>query len=371
MNKKDSLHFFIIAGEDSGDLHGSQVIVNLKKMHKNVVFSGLGGPQMMQAGLVSLVSFDSLAVMGFVEIIKRIPFFLSLERLLLQHIKKTRPNKILLIDYPGLNLRLAKKIKQKYNIPIYYYISPQLWAWKENRLQIIKKYIDHMIVIFPFEKEWYKNRNVSVQFFGHPIIDLSQQYQISPKKRNKNVVVALCPGSRYQEVKKHLPIFTKLVNSPQLINKNISFILYLAPGISDTTVTNISAYKNVTIEKKPILQSFKAVDFAIIASGTATLESAIALTPMVVIYKMSLLSWLITKSMIKTKYASIVNILAKQKIVPELLQKECNTKNIINELLEFIQLHKSGKTQKAFNHIKALLGDGNAYKRTASFLINE
>tara|TARA_Y100000590_G_scaffold466875_1_gene643695 strand:+ start:701 stop:1825 length:1125 start_codon:yes stop_codon:yes gene_type:complete len=371
MNKKNKLNLFIIAGEDSGDFHGAHIIQEIKKKEKRIVLTGLGGKYLKKAGLNSFYPLKNLSVMGFWEVLKNLSFFFKLEKELLHHIKQNRPDKIILIDYPGFNMRLAKKIKQITNIPIYYYISPQLWAWKEKRLQTIKNYIDYMIVIFPFEKIWYQKRGIKVQYFGHPILDLIKNQDLKKTNLGHKVRIALCPGSRMQEINKHLPVFERLIQYYGIENKNIEFIIYKAPGIQKQTFSQIDLHNNVTITSNTILKSFKSIDLAVVASGTATLECAMSLTPFITIYKMSYFSWIITKKLVKSPFASMVNILAKKLIVTELLQANYNIKNLIKNIDLLLDPLVQNHMVRAFKNIRSQLGSGLAYEQTAEFILNE
>ena len=370
-NRKQT--FFILAGESSGDLHGANLIQSMKKLDSNISFCGVGGSLMKKAGLQSIVNFEDLAVMGFWEVIKKIKYFFKLEKKLLRSILHLSPDKIILIDYPGLNLRLAKKIKAHKNIPIFYYISPQLWAWKEKRITVIKRFVDHMIVLFPFEKTWYDERGLKVQYFGHPIIDnmklLPPPSSTSGGSRLKHTTIALLPGSRVQELKQHLPVFLSLIKACRN-NENCRFIISKAPDVPSEFFDVFSNF-NVQIKTGPLSDICNQADFAVVASGTATLECAVYRLPMIVIYKMSFLSWLITKHIIKIKFASIVNILHVQQLVPELIQSSASSYNIIKEL-KILSIKKNlDSVLVGYNKIVSLLGGGSSYKKTAHFILNK
>ena len=361
-------HFVIIAGEPSGDFHGSKIIANIKTLNPLISFSGLGGPLMKQEGLVSLESINKLAVMGFGEVLKNLFFFLKLEKLILTHISNYNPEKIILIDYPGFNLRLARKIKAFKNIPIIYYISPQLWAWKEKRIINIKKNIDKMIVVFPFEKDWYQNHDMSVKYFGHPLVENLKEGVVN---NIPNVpTIALCPGSRLQEIKKHMPVFANLIKQQSQINHKIKFIIIKAPGISVHIIKKYIKNMDIKIENQSILNTFFSIDLAIVSSGTATLECAVTLTPMVVIYKMSPLSWFITKLLINSRFASIINIIAGEKIIPELLQSQCTAKNIIHQINILLMPEKYIQTQNHYMNILKTLNKKHAYKKASEYILN-
>jgi len=373
MVKKHKLNLFILAGEDSGDLHGSHIIQQIQKTYDNISLVGLGGKKLEQLGLHSFVPLNRLAVMGFWEVLKQLPFFLRLEKKILNYIITNKPDKIILIDYPGFNLRLAQKIKEKIDAPIYYYISPQLWAWKEKRIEKIKKFVDYMIVIFPFEKNWYKKRGVRVQYFGHPLIDLMQTKKTKNQETLKpeTLKIALCPGSRIQEIKQHMPIFEDVIQYYGKHNKNIEFVIYNAPGINAFIFNKYQKYINVKITSQSILSSFHNISLAIVASGTATLECAITLTPFVVVYKMSFWSWFITKRLVTSEFASIVNILAKKLLAPELLQKNFTRKSLIKNIEYLLDEGVQKNMISSLKLIRRQLGEGSAYNKTAQFILNE
>lgn len=361
-------HFFLLAGEPSGDLHGAELINCLKKTNPSATFSGIGGTKMKKRGLVSLSPINKLAVMGFWEVIKKIGFFIKLEKLVLQHIKKTKPDKIILIDYPGFNLRIAKKIKQLYNIPIIYYISPQVWAWKEKRIRHIKKNIDELIVIFPFEVEWFKTRGINVQYFGHPLIDQWKKHLSNQKTALfTNKTIGLFPGSRKQEIQKHLPIFLNLIKNIKGLDENVNFIISRAENLPAFFFKDFKK-NNVSVVSYPLFNVFEKCDLAIVASGTAALECAISQTPFVVIYKMSLLSWLITRSVVRLKFASIVNILANKEVVPELIQNEFTLKKVIKNINLLLNMDYVKKMKKNLIDVTDSLGDGSSYQKAANYI---
>jgi len=368
--KKHNIYYFI-AGEASGDLHGAALIKHLKSFDDKALFYGVGGDQMVAQGLQSLLPMKQISVMGFVEVFKRLPFFLKLLNKVFFHIKHTKPTKVVLIDFPGFNLKLAKKIKQNSSINIIFYVSPQMWAWKENRLEYIKKYVDKLIVLFPFEKNWYENRGVDVKYFGHPLVETYQQkndenptlkYDINPN----NYIVALFPGSRKQEIKRHLPIFKKTVALVQKKIQNIHFIIRASSNINIDIENDLGLFNKYTIEKNNSFRAFDSAHFAIVASGTATLECAITNTPFVVVYKTSYISWLITKIFIKVPFASIVNILNNKKIVEEFLQHNASSKKISSYVVEYINNNETVD----FSHLVNSLSLKNTYQNTAAFIVD-
>ena len=369
LNKNNKQLIYIISGEPSGDLHGSYLMQELKSQSQvPLSFRGLGGPLMQQEGLKSVEFFEKLSVMGFFEVLKVLPFFLKLKKKIINDIRKHRPHKIILIDYPGFNLKIAKAIKGFLKTKIYYYISPQLWAWKEKRIEIIVKYVDEMIVVFPFEVDWYKKRGVNVQYFGHPLIDL---YKNNPSINNKNqtITVGLFPGSRNQEIKKHSAVIKDTIKILNNQIKNIHFIVGVPKQSNPIIIKNLGLQSNYTVVANNAFDAFNKSDVAIVASGTATLECAISKTPFVVIYKTSLFSWLLTSWLVKVRFASIVNILANKLIAPEFLQKRCLPNLIATKVIDLI----NSDNQQFETEVEKLvcnLGEGSAYNKTGNYILN-
>ena len=366
------MNIFILAGEPSGDEYGAKLMQNLMAQESNVNFIGIGGPLMQQQGLKSIVPLEKMSVMGFFEIIKTLPFFLKLEKNILKLIAKKKPDKIILIDYPGLNLRLAPKIKSLINTQIFYYISPQIWAWKEKRIAIIKKHIDKMIVIFEFEKKWYKKRNVDVEYVGHPFLDIWKKNQTSTiiKKYNLDInkpILTLFPGSRQQELKKHLDLFIKTALKVKADLPDLQILLGLHSNIQPTQ--NID--DSITIIQDEPLKALEIAHSAIVASGTATLQAAIMNTPAIVVYKMNSMSWFLAKKIVKTRYASMANIIAGQEVFPEYLQSEANINNLYHAAYKMLNddNYKNQLKQK-IGLINEKIGLMGASKKTAEYILN-
>ena len=277
MNQK----YFIIAGESSGDLHGSLLMEQMQLMAPQTIFEGIGGKLMLKRGVQSFVDINKMNVMGFVEVLKKYSFFKSIQRHALQIIKKGDFDGIILIDYPGFNLRLAKKIKNLYpNLPIHYYISPQIWAWKEERIKIIKNCVDQMIVIFSFEKDWYAKRGVCSQFVGHPFLDIYKNIDKSAVRlklglSNNKRSLTLFPGSRMQEVQNHLPIMLDAIKDRFF--DNFEILLGKGRDISNSQLSSFDLSK-VTIVKGNPEDALIASNFAWVGSGTSTLQSVVFLS---------------------------------------------------------------------------------------------
>ncbi len=367
MKNKQTYKYYFIAGEASGDLHGGNLIKEIKKQQPNASFFGVGGPTMEKEGLKSIVSIKELAVLGFWEVLKKLSFFLKLKTDVIKNIQTVQPDKVILIDYPGFNLKIAESLRKKSSIPIVYYISPQLWAWKEGRLANIKKNVSKMIVLFPFEKEWYLDRGYKSYYFGHPLIELHSMFLKKYKKKNYNssFVIGLFPGSRKQELAKHLPLYKKIIKSLNKKHKNIHYIVRLFDGEGFDPQLSLGLNKNFSIEKRESFYAFHDCDFALVASGTATLEGAITNTPMAVIYKTSWASWFIAKLFLNVRFVSIVNILSNDLVVEEFLQNNATSQKITKYVLNII----NQKTTIEYSKIHQLLYKKNIYKNTSSEII--
>ena len=332
------MKIFIIAGEPSGDEYGAKLITALKNDSPNLSINGIGGPLMEKQGLNSMVPLNQIAVMGFGEVIKKIKFFINLEKRILRFLKKNKPDKIILIDYPGFNLRVAKKIKKISNIKIIYYISPQIWAWKEKRINTIKKYVDILLVIFEFEKIWYEKRGVAAHYVGHPFLDIWKpgiQNDNFYKKYNINSeqpILTLFPGSRNQELERHLSLFIESALAIKRQVPNLQILLGLHPELKLNSQINDEI---IIVQDNP-LKALEISNAAIISSGTATLQSAIMETPAVVVYKMNWFSWLITKLLVKIKFASMANIIMNEELYTEYLQHKATKLNIVNGVLKIL-----------------------------------
>ena len=324
----------LIAGEDSGDLHGAELIKALKNLNTNYEFCGIGGEKMIQQGLVPIEHIKNLNVIGLVEVLKHYPRIKKIFNKTLSFIKKVRPEKVILIDYPGFNLKLAKKISNL-GIEVSYFILPQVWAWRSSRAKSLEKNTDKRISIIPLEKDWFKKRGIKISYVGNPLIDLKKiksdksalhaKYNILPNDK----IVVLMPGSRKSEIQKHWPIFLQTIG---LMQKNSSYnivpILLEAPNVD---IDNIPGHVITTKDNHHEILSI--ADAAIVCSGTATLETAILGCPMVVCYQLSSITWFLAQRMSSVKYLSLVNLISEKKVVKELLQGDMSADNIMGEII--------------------------------------
>ena len=369
------MKYYIVAGEASGDLHGSNLIKELIKLDAAADFRVWGGDKMQAAGSTVVKHYRELAFMGFAEVIKNLPTIFSNLKFCKKDIEQYHPDVLILIDYPGFNLRIAKWAKQK-GIKVIYYISPQVWAWKEQRIKDIKNYVDKMIVILPFEKAFYNKWNYNVDYVGHPLIEVIEQFKKENPvslthnidHQNKNII-ALLPGSRKQEIKRKLPVMLQTAaNFPHYL-----FVVAKAPGIDeDFYKTFLSSYKNISgvvNQTYSLLSNSKA---ALVTSGTATLETALFGVPEVVCYKGSNVSYYIAKKLIKLKYISLVNLIMDKEVVKELIQNELTVKNLTHALEELLSnTDKQKQIKKDYNDLKNLLSQGGNASANAAKLIYE
>lgn len=374
------MKYYIIAGEASGDLHGSNLIKELRKLDEKAVIHCWGGDKMKEAGGELVKHYRDLAFMGFAEVIKNLGTILQNLEFCKQDILQFQPDTLILIDYPGFNLRIAKWAKRQ-GLKVIYYISPQVWAWKENRVRQMKENIDKMIIIIPFEKDYFKNKwNWDVEYVGHPLAEVIESQKSNPdsyrdksERLSDKPIVALLPGSRKQEIAKKLPVMLEVskffpghqfivAEAPSVENE---FYLKLAKNYS-----NVSAVKNQTYK---LLMQAKA---ALVTSGTATLETALFGVPEVVCYKGSPISYEIAKRVIKVKYIAMVNLIMNKPVVKELIQKDLTVDNLKHELNEILTNEKRiAEIKKDYAELKRILSEGgnasaNAAKSIIDFLSN-
>ncbi len=364
------MKYYIIAGEASGDLHGSNLIKELKKLDRNASFRCWGGDLMNEQTNNLVRHHKDYSFMGFLEVflnlysvIKNIAFCKS-------DILNYNPDIIIYIDFPGFNLRIAKWAR-KQGYKNHYYISPQIWAWKESRIKLIKKVVDKMYVILPFEKEFYKERhNLDVSFVGHPLLDeIYKANNLKDSELEKRIIkdktILLLPGSRDQEIKKLLPIMLSIVSE----FKNYKFIIGAAPSQKLSVYKNYVKDRNVDIIQNNTYGLLKNCTAAIVTSGTATLETALFKVPQIVCYKSTWTTYLIGKLLIKNlNYISLVNLIANKLIVKELIQNDCSKKNLIKELNIILEKKERVKIIDNYNKLENSLGGRGASSKTAKII---
>ena len=365
------MKYYIIAGEASGDLHGSNLIKELRKVDANAMIRCWGGDKMQDAG-GQLVKHDrDLTFMGFAEVVKNLGAILQNFKFCKQDILQFKPDALILIDYPGFNLRIAKWARQQ-GLKVIYYISPQVWAWKENRVRSMKKNIDKMIVIIPFEKEYFKNKwHWHVEYVGHPLVEVIERYkaQTTSSKISDKPIIALLPGSRKQEIAKKLPIMLEVSKSFPAYQ----FVIAEAPSIERGFYQDLTRnYSNVSAVKDQTYDLLMQAQAALVTSGTATLETALFGVPEVVCYKGSPVSYQIARRVIKVKYISMVNLIMDRPVLKELIQDELTPENLTRELSELLANKKRiEELKKNYAELKTILStEGNASARVAALIVN-
>lgn len=370
------MKYFIIAGEQSGDLHGSNLVRGLKQHDPEAEFFCWGGDLLQEAGAKLLKHYRELAFMGFVAVIKNLPTISRNMRLCIKQITETRPDVVILIDYPGFNLRIAEWAK-KNGFTTFYYISPKLWAWNESRVKKIKKYIDRMFIIFPFEVEFYRKHGVEVTYYGNPLVDETEKRIASfPPEGDirkdldldNRPVIALLAGSRKHEIEMVLPQMQKVMTH----FNNFQFVLAGVKNIPDELYGKIIGTSGIRLVKEKTYEILKIADAALVTSGTATLETAIIGTPQVVCYKGDFFSMIIAWIVIKVKYISLVNLIMGDEVIKELVQYDLTEKNLVRELKAI--LHDGDKREKMLADYRALrekIGPAGASSRVAEQMVKE
>jgi len=370
----------ILAGEVSGDIHGGHLVRELKKSLPDMEFIGMGGSQLEKEGVVLLYRLKDLAVMGLTEVIRKYFHFRRIFYHLAQVLKKERPAALILIDYPGFNVRFAR-IAKKFGIPVIYYISPQIWAWAKWRRRIIARRVDKMFVIFPFEKSFYQGTGLNVEYVGHPLVDklnkssgedskLGNPVPSSGKREGQELVVGLLPGSRSHEVERLFPL---MVEVAKILRQELPQIHFLASAVNENLLQMMKKEQNclpLEVFKGEASEIMKRSNLVLVASGTATLESALLLTPMVIVYKVSFLTWLLARMLIRLPYIGLVNIVGEKKIVPEFIQFSAKAQAIADEVSSILKSpEKVERIKKELSLVKAAIGAKGASQRAAQGIV--
>ena len=364
------MRYYLIAGEASGDLHGSNLIKELKKRDEEAAIRCWGGDLMEKAGAQLVKHYRDLAFMGFVEVLRNLRTIFRNLDFCKKDILEFNPDVIILIDYPGFNIRIAKWAKEM-GIKTIYYISPQVWAWKENRVKTIKRSVDLMLVILPFEKEFYHKWQYEVEYVGHPLIEVikeSKEKGVGNRIADKPIV-ALLPGSRKQEILKKLPV---MLETSKFFPDH-QFVVAQAPGLDEEFYSTIlSSYPGVIAVKGQTYDLLKQSTAALVTSGTATLETALFEVPEVVCYKGSPISYMIAKRVIKVKYISLVNLIMDKLVVKELIQDELSVKNLQTELSSILfDKARIDSLKKDYRQLWDLLSKGgNASAQAAAHILS-
>jgi len=367
------MRYYIIAGEASGDLHASNLMREIKLLDPEAIFRCWGGDLMQQQGGELVKHYRDLAFMGFLEVIAHLPTILKNFHFCEEDLVSFQPDVLILVDYPGFNLRMAKFTARK-GIRVFYYISPQLWAWRSSRVHSIRKWVEKMFVILPFEKEFYARYHYPVDYAGHPLLDVIHK-EMNRQSRDEFLVknglpdrsmIALLPGSRKMEIEKMLHMMTSVVSS----FPGYQFVIAAAPSVPADFYERILKKTGVRMVINQTYDLLSHSDAALVASGTATLETALMEVPQIVCYRGNGLSYMIARQLVHVPFISLVNLIAGKKVVPELIQSELNQKNLVRSLTEILE--NGPLRQRILDDYKVLkqdLGGRGASGRVAALMI--
>lgn len=376
-SNENGISLFVSAGESSGDLHGAGLIHALKEQSGKIInVTGLGGDNMKSAGTDLLYHISSLSTIGFVDVIKKYGFFKKVLDESISFIRNNNPNAVILIDYPGFNLKFAEKLREFYKNKIIYYISPQIWAWHRKRVLKIKKYIDKMLVVFPFEKDFYKEYNINAEYVGHPLITRINTFLSSNKKESKafgsEKIITILPGSRKDEIKKHLPV---LIETADQLRKEFDTKIYFskAPGLNDDIFQKYGDdMKNFILTGENIYKLILNSDVVLTKAGTSTVECALIGNPFLLFYKTSPVNYYVLKPIVKVDRLGMVNILANEMIIKEFIQNKFTSENLLIEIRKILTdiKYRENIIQK-LGKIREVLGTMDASSNAAKIILSE
>jgi lipid-A-disaccharide synthase len=366
------------AGDPSGDAHAARLIGALKARDVSLSFAGLGGPAMQQAGMVLLDDLTQTAAIGPFDAARHLSRFAKAKRLLHEHLAAQRPDLAILVDFGDYNLPVIAPLVKRHRIPLLYYISPQVWAWGRFRLRYIRRYVDHMIVFFPFEERFYQRAGIPVTWVGHPLVDgchptLSKEqargrFGLNPWRRT----VGLVPGSRESEVARHLPLVLAATQRIARHMPGVEFLLPKAPTIPHEALRRwlTGGGLDVHVADGSIADALQLMEAAIVASGTATLEAALCEVPMVVVYRTSWPTYLAARAVVRIPHIAMVNVVADRAIVPEFVQHRCSPRRVAAAIVELLRSdERRAAMQQALREVKTRLGPSGAVERAAGVVL--
>ena len=365
----------IIAGEASGDIHGARLVKAMQALRPGLEFFGIGGSVLRQAGVRITVDNSQLAVVGISEALSKLGILLRALKVAKGDLKRTRPDLLIVIDFPDFNLRVAT-MARKLGIPVMYYIGPQIWAWRTGRVKKIKKVVDHMVVIFPFEAAFYERRHVPVTFVGHPLLDGMTSMTCREAKegpRGTGALIGLLPGSRNEEVRRLLPTMVQVADILSERMPGIRFAIPVASSVDRALVETIAeggATRFVILSDR-LGDILDEATLLITASGTVTLEAAIAATPMIIVYKVSHFSYWLAKRLVRVEHIGLANLVAGKRVAPELIQHQASTDRIAHEALRLLRdENRLAEMRRQLGRVAQRLGAPGASQRAAQVAIN-
>lgn len=367
-----------VAGDPSGDGHAARLIEALKSRNASLSFSGLGGPAMQQAGMQLLLDLTQAAAIGPFDALRHVNHLKKAKQLLAEHLQSHRPDCVILVDFGDFNLPLIAPLVKKMGIPIFYYIAPQIWAWGRWRLNYVKRTIDRMLVLFAFEETFYKKEGIPVTWVGHPLVDQAKP-SMTPEAAARHFglnawrrTVGLMPGSRAQEVARHLPLMLKAAHRIAWRMPGVQFILLKAPGIDRKRLEKAVAQSGVdcVVTEGSVYDALQTMEVALVASGTATLEAALCAVPMVVVYKTSWPTYFTVKALLRIPHIALANVVAQRKIVPEFVQHQATPRRLADALVALLRNdERRAAMKKDLAGVAEKLGPSGAVNRAAEVIM--
>ncbi len=368
----------LVAGDPSGDAHAARLVEALKVRRADLGFTGLGGPAMQQAGVALLQDLTKTAAIGPFDAARHLGRFLRAKHLLEEHLRQQRPDLVILVDFGDFNLPVVAPLVKRHGIPIVYYVSPQVWAWGRWRLRHIRRHVDRMVVFFPFEEVLYQREGIPVMWVGHPLVDLARpslpkaeaaaHLGLNPWRRT----VGLLPGSRAQELSRHLPLFLEVAARIAWRMPGVQFLLPQAPGLPRAVLERFlrRARCDIHLAEGSIYDALQLMEAAVVASGTATLEAALCGVPMVVVYRTSWPTYLAARLVVRVPHIAMVNLVAGHRLVPECIQHHARPARIEAAMLDLLRNEARAEAMRAgLREVRARLGPGGAVERAAAVVL--
>ena len=364
-----------VAGDPSGDAHAARLITALKAADPTLTFTALGGPAMQRAGATLLDDLTTTTPIGPFDAARHLGRFLRAKRLLAEHLAHHRPDLVILVDFGDFNLPVIAPLVKRHGLPVLYYISPQLWAWGGFRLRYVQRYVDRMVVFLPFEEALYRQAGVPVTWVGHPLVEMARpsvttdearaRYGLNPWRRT----VGLLPGSRHDEIRRHVPLMLKAAANISRRMPGVQFLLSQAPGVSEGWLRPglAQAGIEVKIARDALANALQVMEAAVVVSGTATLEAALAEVPMVVVYRASWPTYLAARAVVRVPHVALVNVVAQHGVVPELIQHQATPRRIASLMVALLRDEpRRAAMRQALNEVTQRLGPPGAVIRAAS-----
>ncbi|MBI4353901.1 MAG: lipid-A-disaccharide synthase [Candidatus Omnitrophica bacterium] len=369
-----------VAGDPSGDARAAAVIDALKRRDATLTFTGLGGPRMRQAGMDALDELTQTASIGPFDAIRHLQRLTRARALLREHLARIKPRLVVLVDFGDFNLPFIAPLAKAAGCRVVYYVSPQIWAWGAFRLRWVRRYVDRMLVLFRFEEAWYRDRGIPATWVGHPLVDttssaIPRDHAAAALGLNPwRVTVGLLPGSRAQEIRRHLPMMLAAASRIAWRMPGMQFVLPKAPGTASDLFQDAVSHStaDILLSDRPIEECLRVMEAAVVASGTATLEAALAEVPMVVVYRTSLLTYLAAKAVIRVPHVAMVNVIAGSEVVPEYVQYRATPPRIAREMVELLRSdQRRDVMRRELREVREALGPPGAVERTAQAILEE